>query len=78
MTRQTSQTPWWHKGRNEFVTAPAVDAFVTDIAEVCRRHGFDLGHEDSHGAFIIEKRGPSSAPPGHAVMWAHLSGSIEV
>jgi FAD/FMN-containing dehydrogenase len=32
-----------------------VDAFLEDIAAVCRRHGMSIAHEDGHGAFIIEK-----------------------
>lgn len=28
-------------------------AFVSEIVEVCRRHGMWLAHEDQHGAFEI-------------------------
>ena len=29
-----------------------VDAFLSDIEEVCRSHGMSISHEDHHGAFI--------------------------
>ena len=31
-----------------------VDAFIEDVIAVCRQHGMSLGHEDGHGAFIVE------------------------
>lgn len=34
-------------------TDPAVGAFLDEIEAVCRKHGMSLGHEDSHGAFIV-------------------------
>lgn len=34
---------------------PDVDAFLAELVEVCRKHGFSLGHEDNHGAFLVEK-----------------------
>ena len=30
-----------------------VDAFLQEIADVSRRHGLALGHEDVHGAFKV-------------------------
>lgn len=32
-----------------------IDAFLNDVIEVCKRHGFSIGHEDNHGGFIVEK-----------------------
>jgi len=32
-----------------------VDAFLREIVEVCKEHGFSLSHEDTHGAFVVEK-----------------------
>lgn len=29
--------------------------FLTDIEEVCKKHGFSISHEDVHGAFTIQK-----------------------
>lgn len=34
---------------------PAVDAFLEEINEVCRKHGMSISHEDTHGAFIIDR-----------------------
>lgn len=28
-------------------------AFIAEVDEVCRRHGFAIWHEDSHGAFQV-------------------------
>ena len=28
-------------------------AFLNDLVEVCRKHGFVLGHEDTGGNFIV-------------------------
>lgn len=28
-------------------------AFLNELAEVCKRHGLSLGHEDSHGGFEV-------------------------
>ena len=27
--------------------------FLEEIGEVCRKHGYSIGHEDGHGAFIV-------------------------
>ncbi len=28
---------------------------MREIAKVCKEHGFSLSHEDTHGAFVVEK-----------------------
>ena len=28
--------------------------FLADIIEIYRKHGLSLGHEDEHGAFVVE------------------------
>lgn len=33
--------------------APNVDQFLAEIGDVCRKYGYSIGHEDGHGAFII-------------------------
>lgn len=33
---------------------PEVVAFLKDLADVCKKHGMSLGHEDSHGGFLVE------------------------
>jgi hypothetical protein len=30
-----------------------VEAFLIEIVEVCRKHGFSISHEDGHGAFQV-------------------------
>lgn len=29
-------------------------AFLKELVEVCKKHNLSLGHEDSHGAFLVE------------------------
>ena len=35
--------------------APTQQAFLMDLVTVCQRHGYSLGHEDTHGGFQVEK-----------------------
>lgn len=44
-----------HVGKSEPVENKEVDAFLKEIVKVCKEHGFSLSHEDTHGAFIVEK-----------------------
>jgi len=30
-----------------------VDSFLAEINEVCRKYNMCIGHEDTHGAFIV-------------------------
>lgn len=32
----------------------AFDAFLDDVIAVYKKHGLAIGHEDGHGAFIVE------------------------
>ncbi len=32
-----------------------VDDFLQEIKSVCKKHGFSIGHEDTHGGFLIER-----------------------
>lgn len=43
----------WLSSAGETVETPKVDAFLEEIFEVCRRHGYSIGHEDIGGSFII-------------------------
>jgi hypothetical protein len=36
-------------------TNRAVDAFLADILEVCKKHDMSISHEDNEGAFEIER-----------------------
>lgn len=41
--------------RSEFMKeVPEIDAFLTDIFEVFKKHGMSISHEDHHGGFEIE------------------------
>lgn len=42
------------------VENPAVDAFLEEIAPVCKKHGMSLGHEDQHGSFLVEDHDESN------------------
>lgn len=42
-------------GASREVDRPDVDAFLAEIAEVCKRHGFSIGHEDGHGSFLVHR-----------------------
>lgn len=33
----------------------AVQAFIEDIIEVCKKHGMSISHQDGHGSFIINE-----------------------
>lgn len=43
----------WVTRENRNVATPKVDAFLAEVREVCVRHGLCIGHEDTHGAFIV-------------------------
>lgn len=45
----------WSSEHKKYVESAKIDDFLAEIAEVCKRHGLALGHEDSHGAFVVEE-----------------------
>jgi hypothetical protein len=45
----------WDCATNSDVDDAAVEAFIDELVEVCRRHNMVLGHEDKHGAFEVER-----------------------
>lgn len=45
----------WIGALSEFGPTPKVDAFLAEVQDVCRRHGFSIGHEDIGGAFVISR-----------------------
>lgn len=64
----------WKKGVSAYGKSDAVDSFLNDIAIVCKQHGMSISHEDSQGAFIVEKFSDDKAD------WladAHIGKSIE-
>lgn len=44
----------WNGNAQRSEEIPAADAFLEEVIAVCRKHGFSLGHEDGHGAFLIQ------------------------
>ena len=45
----------WDGVRGRMVEKPAeMEAFLCEIAEVCKKHGLSIGHEDRHGLFEVE------------------------
>lgn len=42
--------------RGDFTENVAVDRFIEEIIEVCKRHNLSISHEDGHGAFLIEEQ----------------------
>jgi len=45
----------YRRGKSGSIENKKVDAFLREIVEVCKEHGFSLSHEDTHGAFVVEK-----------------------
>ena len=43
----------WHTKLRVDIEDPKIEAFLEEMAEVCKKHGMALGHEDNHGAFIV-------------------------
>jgi hypothetical protein len=56
MTRQTPpKANRWDASVDKGVIDAAVDTFIDELVEVCRRHNMTLGHEDAHGAFQVKR-----------------------
>ena len=32
-----------------------IDAFLAEVIEVSKKHGLSIGHEDSHGGFLVHE-----------------------
>lgn len=44
----------WNIQKAESVENAKIDAFLRDIEEVCSKHSLTIGHEDGHGAFLVQ------------------------
>lgn len=44
----------WNKNQSKIVEYVAIDNFLKEINEVCKKHNFSIGHEDSQGSFEVE------------------------
>lgn len=45
----------WSGKKQERIEVPAIDSFIEEVLEVCKKHGFSISHEDCHGGFVINK-----------------------
>ena len=45
----------WSGKKEEPIEVPAIDSFIEEVIEVCKKHGFSISHEDGHGGFQITK-----------------------
>lgn len=43
----------WNNKQSKEVENSKVNAFLNEIADVCRKHELAISHEDNHGAFEI-------------------------
>ena len=43
----------WKTIEGREVENEKIDAFLAEIVEVSKRHGLSIGHEDSHGGFLV-------------------------
>lgn len=39
----------------EYALSPDAEAFVQDLLATCRKHGMVISHEDTGGAFLVER-----------------------
>lgn len=44
----------WDLRTHVLVADERIDAFLEEIAEVCKRHGYSISHEDGYGGLIVE------------------------
>jgi len=62
------------QGRFESVDNKQVDAFLTAIVRLSEEYGLSLSHEDTQGAFIVEKYSPDNI---QWLMQAIIGNSID-
>ena len=43
----------WSDKKEDHIERPKIDKFLTEIDNVCIKHGLSISHEDGHGAFKI-------------------------
>ena len=63
-----------HIGRFESVENKQVNAFLTAIVRLSEEYGLSLSHEDTQGAFIVEKYSPDNI---QWLMQAIIGNSID-
>lgn len=45
----------WNTITHQYVDSAEVEAFLSEIVAICRKHGLSLAHEDHHGAFEVHE-----------------------
>jgi hypothetical protein len=45
----------WNTHLSKTTDNPVIDAFLSDIVAVCKKHKLSLSHEDGHGAFEVTR-----------------------
>jgi hypothetical protein len=45
----------WNTKQKKHAESPAVDAFLAEVIEVCRKHGLSISHEDTGGSFEVRQ-----------------------
>lgn len=45
----------WHTTKSCHIENEKIDAFLAEVIEISRKHGLSIGHEDSHGGFLVHK-----------------------
>lgn len=65
----------WDRNLATYVDAPDVDAFLSEIIAVCRKHNMVLEHEDSQGGFLVYREFKDG--DGDHLMGASISGTQE-
>jgi hypothetical protein len=43
------------KGNGNLKSCPRIDNFLSDLLALCRKHQLCIGHEDTHGSFMIHQ-----------------------
>lgn len=51
----------WNVAKSVEIENPKIDAFIAEVIAVSKKHGLSIGHEDSHGAFVVEVFSDSNA-----------------
>jgi hypothetical protein len=36
----------WSGKKQKHIEVPAIDSFIEEVIEVCKKHGFSISHED--------------------------------
>ncbi len=45
----------WSNKENKEIEAKRVDAFLDEVHQVCKKHGFCIETDDCQGGFVIER-----------------------